>query len=150
MRSDGRIAGATGELLAGLRRPSAGQDRPSAGDRDGDLLLGLESHALFAAAGPGRDITMRYRFGHCGRVWAELLLSIGRSAQTTRSPLATDAADWLTGVLDQLALHAMADPDAHTTVLEAIGWLHSVRDDPVALEHLTALRAAVDTVQGGS
>jgi hypothetical protein len=141
MRSDGRIAAAIGELLAGLRRPSPG---------DGDVLLGLEAHALFAAAGPGGDINMRYRFGHYGRVWAQLLLSIGRSAQASRPPLATDAADWLTGVLDQLAVHAMVDPDAHTTALEAVGWLRSVRADPVALERLAAMQAALDTFQSGS
>lgn len=140
LRADGRVRGTVADLLAGLRDGS---------EPEADALLATEAHALFAAASEGGDIDMRYQFGRCGRVWAELLLSVGRQARADGIPgvgpqarageTVADVAHWLVAVLGQLAPHTDVDAAARAVTIDARRWLREVGHPAGAVADLQAV-----------
>jgi hypothetical protein len=99
----------------------------AAPDTTGANLLGLEAHALFAAASQARVPSIRYEFGQFGPQWVAALLNFGqRHAEQDEWPAALDAARWLTGVVSQLLPFAAVDPLARRTALDAVRWQQAV------------------------
>ncbi|MBP2328070.1 tetratricopeptide (TPR) repeat protein [Kibdelosporangium banguiense] len=119
MRCDPQLAPALAETLFGLQTSLA--------DEQAELLLGLEVHALMAAASQQRVLALRYQFGHVGQIWAAAVVNFGeRHAEQGQWPAAVDAAGWLTAIVQQLVPHTMIDPKARTTAIECARWQHSI------------------------
>lgn len=96
-------------------------------DGAGEVLLGLEAHALFAAASQARALSMRYQFGDFGPHWVGALLNYGqRHAEHDVWPAALDAVGWLNGVVGQLFPFAMIDVGARRAALGAIRWQQAI------------------------
>lgn len=93
-----------------------------------EVLLGLEAHALFAAASRLQVPTMRYQFGDFGQSWAAAVLNLGqRMAEQDEAAAAVDAAQWLSAIIGQLAPYTiLADSTAHSTAMACSHWQHSV------------------------
>jgi hypothetical protein len=88
------------------------------------ILLGLESHALFAAASRLQVPRMRYQFADFGVIWAAELLDLGRlMADQGNTTAAYDAIRWLGGLIDQLRPYTGTDPTARLVVVESARWM---------------------------
>lgn len=87
---------------------------PQAGRR-----LGLESHFLLAIASRGRDVNMRFNFGHAGVQWAAVVLATLRSfADIGDTSMQADLNNWLRGIVLQLQPHAFTDQAAAAIIAE--------------------------------
>jgi tetratricopeptide (TPR) repeat protein len=134
MRCSPQVAPGYAQTLGELQLRADGLDQ---------VLLGLEAHALFAAASQRRVPSMRYEFGHFGPRWAAAVVNVGqRHAEAGNLAAALDAARWLGGIVGQLAPHTMIDAEARRTALDTARWQRAILTD--AGDHTAA--AAVSQV----
>lgn len=118
-RCDPQLAPGYAEALTGLQT-QVGVDRF-------EVLLGLEAHALFAAASRRQVDGMRYQFGHFGQLWATAVMNFGqRTAEQQEWAAAIDAANWLTAIMRELFPHAMVDAQARKIAMAATQWQHNI------------------------
>ncbi|WP_230689753.1 hypothetical protein [Catellatospora paridis] len=117
-----------------------------------ELLFGLEAHALFAAASQQRVPTMRYQFGEFGLHWAAAVVNFGqRHAENDNVPAALDAAAWLSGIIGQLAPHAMAHPQVRFNALSLSQWQHGLYTavgDTAAAAQVAAVITTLEAMPG--
>ncbi|WP_433796799.1 hypothetical protein [Actinoplanes sp. CA-252034] len=112
-----------------------------------ELLVGLESHALFAWASQQGDVTMRYQFRTFGLKWLAAVVNFGqRYAEEGLWPAATDAAAWLTGIVGQLIPFTLFDADVRRDVLSIMDWqemIYHSSGDPEAAARVAEARASI-------
>ena len=90
-------------------------------------LLYLEAHALFARASQDQVPAMRHQFDHFGPRWAVTVMKFGQGmTEVGQTAAAVDAADWLRGILQQLAPWTMTSDEARTTAADTETWRQSV------------------------
>jgi hypothetical protein len=107
---------------------------------EADLRLGLEAHALFAAASQRQVAALRYQFGDFGPSWAAAVFNTGqRLAGQGDMAAALDAAMWLTSIIGQLLPFTISDRNARALATTCLGWAHDV---------FTAVRDADPPVSG--
>ncbi len=91
------------------------------------ILLYLEAHALFASASQDQVSAMQYQFDHFGPSWAVAVMRFGQGmTELGQTAAAVDAADWLGGILQQLAPWTMTSDEARTTAADIETWRQSV------------------------
>ena len=118
MRCPGQLAPAVAEQLAELGDGLDGAAR---------ILLYLEAHSLFASASQDQVPAMRYQFDHFGPGGAGAVMRFGQGmTELGQSAAAVDAADWLGGILQQLAPWTMTSDEARTTAADIETWRQSV------------------------
>jgi tetratricopeptide (TPR) repeat protein len=111
-----------------------------------DLRLGIEAHALFAAASQGRVAALRYQFGEFGPSWAAAVFNTGqRLAAQGDLAAALDAAMWLTSIIGQLLPFTISDPDLRVLATTCLRWAHDVF---IAVRDADPLVYGADTVVG--
>jgi hypothetical protein len=92
-----------------------------------DLRLGIEAHALFAAASQSQAATLRYQFDDFGPSWAAAVFNTGqRLAGQGDMAAALDAAMWLTSIIGQLLPFTISDPNARTLAATCLRCAHGV------------------------
>jgi tetratricopeptide (TPR) repeat protein len=113
-------------------------------------LLGLESHALFAAASRLQVPRMRYQFGGFGQNWAAAVLNVGKlNAGRGKTTVAYDAVKWLAGIVGQLEPYAMTDSGTRGVAAECARWrrdVYAVADS--SSEEVRTLTSLVESLEG--
>jgi tetratricopeptide (TPR) repeat protein len=118
MRCPLEIAPAAADALSKLQREVPAEV---------DLRLGIEAHALFAAASRSQVHAMRYQFADFGPSWAVAVLNAGqRLAGQGETAAVLDAAMWLTSITGQLLPFTIIDPDVRTIAADCLRWAHDV------------------------
>ncbi len=123
-----------------------------AGDlpRPARMLLGLEAHAMFAAASRAEVTGLRYRFGDLGPHWARAVLACaGLMNVSAERAGVRDAIGWLTGICRQLEPFTIIDPAARDLVVECLSWsrdIHAEDGDADAVASLDSVLAMLDSV----
>ena len=98
----------------------------SVSDR-GRVRLCLEAHALFSYASQRQVAPMRYQFGDFGPSWAIAIKTLGqllggRDQAAGQALGAIDAAEWLTGIINQLTPFLIIDSKARATAIDCLRW----------------------------
>jgi hypothetical protein len=123
-----------------------------AGDlpRPARMLLGLEAHAMFAAASRAEVMGLRYRFGDLGPHWARAVLACaGLMNVSGERADVRDAIGWLTGICGQLGPFAIIDSAARDLVVECLSWsrdIHAEDGDADAVASLDSVLAMLDSL----
>jgi hypothetical protein len=136
MRGNTRRLLATAGELAGVQ----------AGDLPGRarMLLGLEAHAMFAAASRQQVPEMRYQFGDSGPHWARAVLTTARLMNGLgERPGVRDAIGWLVGICQQLQPFALIDPATRSLVKDCLRWSRDIHAEEGSADAVSALTAAL-------
>ncbi|MCX4091700.1 hypothetical protein [Nocardia sp. alder85J] len=95
-------------------------------DRD-QLLLGLEAHAIFAAAAQQPATGTPVQAGDFVPSWAAVTVNFGqRMFEQDELSAAADAVGWLNGIIGQLVPRALIDSDTRSVVLDCLHWQHRI------------------------
>jgi hypothetical protein len=123
-----------------------------AGDlpRPARMLLGLEAHAMFAAASRAEVSGLRYGFGDLGPHWARAVLACAdiMNVYGVRAGV-RDAIGWLVGICGQLEPFVIIDPAARDLVVECLSWsrdIHAGYGDADAVTSLDSVLAMLDSL----
>ncbi len=93
------------------------------------VLLGLEAHAIFAAASQDGVPGTPAQTGDFGTAWAAVAVNFGqRMFEQDELTAAADAAAWLNGIIGQLVPRALVDPEIHGIVLDCLNWQRRIHD----------------------
>jgi len=118
------------------------------------MLLGLESHAMFAAASRQENLSMRHRFGDLGPYWARAVLANARLMKENGARDGVrDAIGWLVSICAQLQLAMLMDLAARDLVLECLSWsrdVHAEYGDADAAASLDAVLATLQSLLRGT
>jgi hypothetical protein len=100
---------------------------PESVSEQGRVRLCLEAHALFSYASQRQAGPMRYQFGDFGPSWAIAVKTLGQLSGGRDLPAdgalgAIDAAEWLTGIIDQLTPFLIIDHQARATAVDCLQW----------------------------
>jgi hypothetical protein len=116
------------------------------------MLLGLEAHAMFAAASRYQVPGMRYQFGDSGPHWARAVLTNAHlmNGQGAR-PGVLDAIGWLVGICQQLQPFALIDPATRSLAVECLRWsrdIHAADGSADAAAALTSVLQMLESLPG--
>jgi len=137
--------------LAPVHAQALGEAMVETRTEDDEVLLGLEAHALFAAASRARVIGMRFQFGTFGIHWAAAVVNVGqRMAEAGLDTAALDAARWLTGIIGQLAPHALVDDKVRGVMLDCATWQHGLYAGTGDAETAARVAELIETLQPAS
>ncbi|MQY26074.1 hypothetical protein NRB56_16340 [Nocardia sp. RB56] len=118
MRCDAQPGLGLAKTLARLQFAVPGRDQ---------ILLGLEAHALFAAASQEGATSPQGQSGDFAPTWAAVAVNFGqRMFEQDDLSAAADAVGWLNGIIGRLVPRALIDSDVRAVVLDCLHWQHRV------------------------
>jgi hypothetical protein len=120
------------------------------------MLLGLEAHAMFAAASKAEEaMGMRYRFGDFGPYWARAVLACARLMKVSgQRDGARDAIGWLVSICAQLQGFMYIDPGTRDLVMGCLSWSRDTHaeygdaDGVAGLDSVLAMLGSIPPVGG--
>jgi hypothetical protein len=118
MRCHAQTGFGLAKTLAQLQFAVAGRDQ---------ILLGLEAHALFAAAAQDSAADTGAQAGDFASSWAAVTVNFGqRMFERDDLSAAADAVGWLNGIIGQLIPRALTEPGVRSVVLDCLHWQHRI------------------------
>ena len=140
MRRHAQLLPVTADELAGLQAA----DLPGRAR----ILLGLEAHAMFAAASRRQVPGMRYQFGDSGPVWARAVLTTARLWNGLGArPAVLDAVGWLTGICQQLQPFTLIDPATRGLVMDCLRWSRDIHAEEGSADAVSALTSILQMLE---
>lgn len=125
-----------------------------AGVQAGDLperarmLLGLEVHAMFAAASRQQVPGMRYQFGDSGPHWAGAVLTTARLMNGLGArPGVLDAIGWLAGICQQLQPFTLIDPATRSLVIDCLRWSRDIHAEEGSADAVSVLNSVLQMLE---